>query len=182
MPLDKSLQFTPVETGNMTEVPPDLPAGHWNASITVKNGVKDGLAYMFVQFTAQEDLTGENGNYVGSSASKYIAFYPEADSRSKMSKQECKTMSEAWPDLPELDTSGLAEGDWSSLEPWVEALEAGQREIWTTVTEDKQGIARTKIFVAEPGKKLTRLTPAETEEEGEKPKAPAKKTNGKGKK
>ena len=178
MPLDKSLNFTPVETGKMTEIPPDLPAGHWEVSIKVKNNVSaDGIPRIFLEYTAQADLTGEHDEFVGASCSEMIGFYPASDGqRAKMSKIRVKAICEAWPDVPEPDTESLASGDWSSLEPFVEALEANQREIWTSLAKpDKNGIVRTNIHQTEPGKKL-QLAPQEPEEEEDKPSK--SKTNG----
>lgn len=185
MPLDleNSMNFTPVTTGDMSDIPADLPEGEWMATckVTNKPTSKDSFPMLILQFTAVEDLDGSNADKVGMSASDFITFFPEQHAGAKMGKLRVKSLCEGFKiDLP--DTTTLAEGTWDSLAPFVEELEGQQWHLWTTVYADKKtGEKRTQIHYSEPGKALKPAAPEEeeTEEapepEPEKP-AAAKKT------
>ena len=156
MPLDleKQMNFSPVETGDMTEVPPDLPVGHWTARCVVKPVVgkpeKGSYPGLILEWEATEDLKGGNESFVGASSSDYIGLYPAEDQRAKMQKVKTKQLCDGLNIAPP-DTSSLADGTLASLVPFVEELEGSLYQIWTTVETDKEGVSRTRIHYTAPG-------------------------------
>jgi hypothetical protein len=193
MPIDTNatLQMTPVDTGDMSEIPPDLPAGEWDGTIEVKASKtsKDSYPMLIIELTTTQAYGDGGENYVGARATEFCTFFPETHKASKMSKLRVKALCEAAGlDLP--DTSSLAEGSFSSLEPFVDALESNQIHFWTTTEADKKtGEVRTRIHFTQPGAKLGSIPAAAAEPELEEvappksaarvlPKATAAKTNG----
>lgn len=178
MPLttETELDFEPIDTGDMSEIPPDLPKGEWVGSCVVTPKVtQKGAPMLMLKWTAEEDNTGENADQVGNSAPDFLTFMGANDPNAKWSKMAVKALCEAYEiDLP--DTSSLKDGSFASLEPFVEALESTKRVFWTTVEKNrKDGTNQTKIHYTQPGKKL-KVEEGEGEED-EKPKAKAH-TNG----
>jgi hypothetical protein len=98
MPLDTSrvLELTPVVTGSMVEVPPDLPDGHWSGPCNVRDGIaEDGREKyfrLFLEWTATEDIAGTNPSSVGGSATHMVTFYPESHKNANMTKTEVKKL------------------------------------------------------------------------------------------
>ena len=188
MPLDLNtvIEMVPVDTGDMTDIPPDLPPGAWIGTITVKNtstkAKKEPM--LILNFTAEEALTDGNEDFAGAKAAVFLVFKSEHDPSSKFGKIEVKKLCDAY-DIEPPDSSSLLDGSFTSLQPFVEALEETKRPFWTTIDTDKTtGEKRTKIHYTEPGKKLKAVKREEEEEEEETPAAtpirkPAKAVAGK---
>jgi hypothetical protein len=172
--LDTVIEMVPVDTGDMTDIPPDMPAGAWIGTITVKNtSTKEKKQPMLIlNFTAEEALSDGNEDFTGSKAAVFLVFKPEHDPASKFGKIEIKKLCDAY-DIDPPDTSSLPDGNFTSLQPFVEALEDTKRPFWTTIETDKStGEKRTKIHYTEPGKKLKAVKRDDDEEEEEEDAAP----------
>ena len=171
MPIDTSavIEMAPVVTGDMGDIPPDLPEGEWDGTIeVVKAGPNSkGNAMLTLKFTPLQAYGDTDSEAVGRSTVDWYVFYPANHEQSKNSKRKIKALCEAAKiDLP--DTSSLEEGNFSSLVPFAEALEANQIHFFTSVQKDKNsGEAQTRIHFSKPGKKLE-AAPVEDEED-EKP-------------
>src|ERR1700690_764265 len=196
MPYDPNLtiEMTPVDSGDMSDIPPDLPVGAWLGPFTIKctktgeNAKNPNLPMLILEATAEEAETAGNEDYAGGKTADFFVVYPDKHAQSKNSKVKFKKLCEAY-ELGMPDTSSLAEDppNFSSMADWIEQVESESRRFFTTVTKDKSsGEKRTQLHYTEPGQKLQR---AETEEEetpapkakaapAKKTAAPAKKTNG----
>lgn len=143
-----------VNTGDMGEIPPDLPEGTWVGTFEVKQSKtsKDKFPMLILTITAEEAETDGNEEFVGRQVSDFLTFFPENHKASKMGKARAKEITDAY-ELPTLDASSLAENDWTSVVPWVEALEEGKKRFYTTVETDNRNPAlkRTKIYYLAPG-------------------------------
>jgi hypothetical protein len=185
MPLDleQTIEMTPVETGDMSEIPPDLPDGEWVGSFVCKashtSEAKGSYPMLVIDAIAEEANTEGNEDAVGAKATQMVCFFPANHSGAKMSKIRLKQLCEAY-EIDPPDTSSLAENPptWESLVPFVEALESQKRLFWTkNVPDKKTGENRTELFFMKPGSKVR--APAPDDDAPAKPaKTLAKKTNG----
>jgi len=182
MPLDKTVQCTPVETGNMSEIPPDAPEGAWVARATVKNesNKKSGFPQLVITWKLAEALTDGNEDFVGSKVREWHIFYPARHEHSRMGKIKFKALCEAAGlDIPTISSPF----DWADLADFVTELEATDVKLWTYLQTDKQtGEKRTQISFNPPGgaAAAARKSLADEDEEEEKP-AAAKKLGPNGK-
>jgi hypothetical protein len=185
MPYDPNhtIEMTPVDPGDLSDIPPDLPAGAWVGAITVKptatgDGSKDPKTPMLIiEASADECLTPGNENFIGGKTAAFIVIYPANHKNSRLAKTNLKKMTDAY-ELGSPDASSLSEDppNFSSMAEWIDAVETEARPFWTTTQEDrKTGEKRTILHFSEPGVKLER---ADLEEEESAPakKAPTKKS------
>jgi hypothetical protein len=144
------IQFTPVETGNMSEIPPDAPEGHWIASFRCKVAAtsKDKFPMVIIDARLEEALTEGNENHVGAKVSEFIVFFPANHNASKMSRVRLQAICGALKiDLPTF-TVIRSSGDLASF---TEAIETNKAQVWTKHEADKvTGEVRTKLLFTAP--------------------------------
>lgn len=146
MPLPVSvIDFTPVETGDLSEIPPDMPEGDWEGHciITCGKTEKDGYPMFRFEWHGDEPLTEGNEVYVGAKASEWIIFPPETLSWSRMQKQRIKALCEGL-DIALPDTSTFKDGSFESAGPFIEQVE-GQRWRFTTKHEKDKKDGSTRV-------------------------------------
>ena len=87
-----SVQFTPVETGDMSEIPPDAPAGEWEAVCKVRQGKtsKDSFPMLILEWKLTDAITDGNEDHVGAKVTDFVVFFPSTHAASKMSKIRLK--------------------------------------------------------------------------------------------
>jgi len=83
-----SIQFTPVEPGDMSEILPDAPAGEWVASFRTKlqPTSKDKYPMIIVDAKLEEALTPGNEFAVHKKVSDFIVFFPKDHNATKMAR------------------------------------------------------------------------------------------------
>jgi hypothetical protein len=170
------VQFQPIDTGDMNEIPPDLPPGEWTAKCSVKRAAttKDKYPMLVLEWKTTEDLTGDNEDQVGQRASDLITFFPSNHKATRIFRQRLKAMCDVLGvDVP--NGGSLAKGSWDDLEDFISALEGLSATIYTTVEARKDtGELVTKVRYTKPGGSLALQAAAVTEEEeDETPKKPA---------
>lgn len=173
MPLDleKQIEMVPVTTGDMSDIPPDMPDGHWRGAVEVTNGAgkpeKGSYPMLTIKWSGDEALSEGNEDKIGLSARSWIVIYPQGHANEKRFKQTVKEMADLYPDLPPFDTSSLSQDppSFESLGPWVEAFESETREFWTFNQKTNTGEMMTNIRFRQPGKKVEVASVEETEEE-----------------
>jgi hypothetical protein len=194
MPYDPNLviEMTQVDPGDLSDIPPDLPAGAWMGPLTIKctktgeNSKSPNMPMLIVEATAEECETPGNEDFAGGKTADFFTILPANHPNSKFGKIRFKQLCEAY-ELPMPDASSLAEDppNFSSMADWIEQVESEARRFYTTVDTDKRsGEKRTRLHFSEPGQKLARTTEEDDVPAAKKPAAktakaaPAKKTNG----
>ncbi len=173
-----TVQFTPVSTGDLKEIPPDLPAGAWTATCKVKRAATNANKHpmLILNWKTTEDLTGDNENAVGQSCTDFVVFSPSNSAGSRMGKIKFKAMCEALDIEIPASTKSLEKGSWDDLEDLISALDGCSATIYTSVTNRKDtGEATTNVKYTEPGASLKAKAAADDEDEDE-DEAPAKKS------
>lgn len=171
------VQFAPVNTGDMTEIPPDLPAGTWEATCSVKKAKtsKDSFPMLICEWKTTEALTDGNEDHVGGKVADFVVFYPQGHAASRMSKIRLKAMCEALgieiPSVTKLTS-------WDDLADFIAELDGIKTTIYTTVQERKDtGELVSKVQFTKPGGSLKAAAAGddddEDEEEDEAPKKKA---------
>jgi hypothetical protein len=144
------LQFTPVETGDMREIPPDAPEGHWIASFKTKVTAtsKDKFPMIIIDARLEEALTDGNENHVGSKVSEFVVFRPSNHNASKMSRIQLRAICAALKiDVPAITVIRSAE----DLAEFCAAIEENRAQVWTKHESDKiTGEVRTKLLFTAP--------------------------------
>jgi hypothetical protein len=144
------LQFTRVETGDMSEIPPDAPEGQWVASFKVKvaSTSKDKFPMLIVDAKLDEALTEGNENFVGSKVSEFLVFFPQTHNASKMSRIRLKAFCEGLKiDAPRLTAIEKA----SDFDAFINDIESNRGVVWTKHEKDKEtGEIRTKLLFTAP--------------------------------
>jgi hypothetical protein len=168
-----SVQFTPVETGDMSEIPPDAPAGEWEAVCRVRQAKtsKDSFPMLILEWKLTEALTDGNEDHVGAKVTDFLVFFPGTHAASKMSKIRLKKMCEALSiELP----SVAAIKSWDDIADFVKELEGLKAKIYTSVGERKDtGEMVTSVFYAPKGGVGVKAAGGDEDDEDEKP-APKK--------
>ena len=144
------IQFTRVETGNMSEIPPDAPEGQWVASFKVKvaKTQKDGYPMLIVDAHLEEALTEGNENHVGSKVSEFLVFFPNTHNAVKMSRLRLRDFCAALKiSLPAITAIEKA----SDFDDFIRDVESNKACVWTKHESDKQtGEVRTKLLFTAP--------------------------------
>lgn len=151
MPEEQDLEFSPISTGSMTEIPPDAPAGEWLAEAKVKPSKtqKDGRPMLIVEWTIRGACDPNLEEHVGKRVTDFIVFWDEKDKASRMAKVRMREMCVALK-LESPDTSSFEDGNWSSMRPFIEALEGGTHTIFTKVETSKAGEQRAVVSYTRP--------------------------------
>ena len=183
----KTLAFKKVKYDH-TDIPPDAPAGTWNASLKVKKSTSDRpsgkcpmlrLEWTLKEFAGEGDPSDEQEKALGTTVFDYWGFVPKGDKWEKGCKKKGRDiMKLAGIDLASLPTSY---GSWEDFDPIIEALD-GQTFTISTVVKDKNGEKSTEPRYRVSGETPPIRTAAEDDADDEdddepapvKPKAKAK--------
>lgn len=179
----QQVQFTPVDTGDMSDIPPDLPAGSWDAVCKVTRAAtsKDKYPMLKLEWKTTESHTDGNEDFVGKRCYDNVIF-PERTragyfrAQARRLKQLCDLLGLEVP-----STASLKKGSWSDLDDFIAELDGATARIHTYIEVDKEsGENRTQVRYTEPGASLAMRAASsddedddEDEEEEEKP-APKK--------
>lgn len=163
------LEFAPIDTGDLTEVPPDAPDGEWVASCTPKASLnKEGLPRIVLEWTLTEACTDGNEDFVGTSVTDwFLVFYPARHKNSKNGRRTLKAVCAAC----NIDVPVLASVTPEDIEALVQQLDGAKARIWTKNKAGADGEMRTSVFYQAPRGAVV----ADDSEEEEKPAAAAKK-------
>ena len=146
-----TVEFTPVDCGDMSEIPPDLPAGQWLAVCSVEKKVTNKDKYPMLKLTWKtvEALTDGNENYAGAKCFDWITFFPATHAATRMTRLRLKDMCAALKITIPATTSIQS---WEDLAGFIEELDGMQAHIWTTVEIRKDtGEEVTKVRYTAPG-------------------------------
>lgn len=160
------VQFAPVNTGDMTEIPPDLPAGGWEATCSVKKAKtsKDSFPMLILEWKTTEALTDGNEDFVGAKVADFLVFFPATHKASRMGKVRLKGMCEALGiEIPAITKIA----SWDDLGEFIAELDGLKSTIYTTVEERKDtGELVAKVRYTAPGGAL-KASAADDEDEDE---------------
>lgn len=142
------LEFTPLEMGNMAEIPPDAPDGKWIARIEVKKKLSaKGAPMLILENHLQEALTPGNENHVGKKVSRFLVIRGASDPHVKMFRADVKEIAEATGVSPSFEQFSR----WSDADDYVRGLEANLVTCWTKNKKDKEtGELRTEVSYRAP--------------------------------
>lgn len=170
------LEFAPIATGDLTEIPPDAPDGEWIAVCKPKPSLdKEGNPRIVLEWTLEEAVTDGNADFVGTSVTDwFLVFYParQAD-KSKRGRRQLRAVCDAC----EIEVPVLQSVTPQDIEELTQQLDGARARIWTRNKLDNKGEVRTGIFYRAPGGAVVEVE----EEEAPKPaaKKAASKKNGK---
>lgn len=146
-----SVQFTAIDVGDLSEIPPDLPAGAWQATSSVKKAAtsKDKYPMLIVEWKTTEALTDGNDDYVGGKVADFLTFFPSSHKASRMTKLRIKSLCDAL----EIEIPTVTKfKSWDDISEFIDSLDGLQTTIYTTVEADKQtGEQRSKVRYTAPG-------------------------------
>lgn len=169
------VSFQPVDCGDMSEIPPDLPKGAWTATCAVKKlaTAKDKYPMLALEWKTSEALTDGNEDFVGNRATDFVVFWPSAHKASRIAKQRFKTLCSALdlatPELP----NGIK--SWDDLGDFIAELDGLQATIYTSIETGKDGVQRTKVSYTAPGTTFSRIAAASGADDDEDEDKPAPK-------
>lgn len=137
--MSEEVQFTPVETGDMSNIPPDAPVGEWTASFSVKKKATkpEKGAYPMLEITAtlEQALTEGNEGSVGAKIREYLVFFPRTSPNFKMTGRRLKSMTERLGiPLPQTQTIQ----SWGDIEDFIRDIESTKGVVWTYHQVDKE--------------------------------------------
>lgn len=165
------LQFTRVETGDMSEIPPDAPEGQWVAAFKVKLAAtsKDKYPMLIVDAKLEEALTEGNEGHVGSKVSEFIVFFPATHNAAKMSRLRLRDFCAGLKiDLPRITSIERA----SDLDDFIGEIESNRAVVWTKHESDKTtGETRTKLLFTAPRGSVSNIVEDVSEEAAPKKRA-----------
>lgn len=163
------LEFAPIDTGDLTEIPPDAPDGEWVGSCNPKPGLnKEGFPRIALEWTLAESCTDGNEDFVGTTVTDYfLVFYPARHKNSKNGRRNLKAVCAAVG----IDVPVLTSVTPDDIEALAQQLDGAKARIWT---RNKQRGDENMTNVNYSAPRGSVVAEAETEEE-EKPK-PAKKS------
>ena len=101
------LEFAPIDTGDLTELPPDAPDGEWVAVLKPKAGLnKEGLPRIILEWTLEEACTDGNEDFVGGTVTDwFLVFYPARHKNSKNGRRNLRAVCDACEvEVPVLQT------------------------------------------------------------------------------
>lgn len=130
------VQFRAVKTGNMADIPPDLPRGEWIAVCKVKKAAtsKDSFPMLVLEWKTVEALTDGNESFVGKSVTDFLVFYPGDHKDCKMGRiklrEICGAFEVSLPSVTEVES-------WDDLGDFVRELEGLKGKIYTTIRQRK---------------------------------------------
>lgn len=173
------VDFQQVDCGDMSEIPPDLPAGEWTAVCAVKKSAtsKDKFPMLILEWKTLESNDDANEEFVGGRSSDFLVFYPASHRATRMQRQRMRTMCEALGlEVP----AATSIRTWDDLGEFIAELDGKKATIYTTVQTGKDGERRTRIEYRPQGASLASLRASaedsadEESDDGPKTKAPAK--------
>lgn len=177
----KQVEFTPVECGDMSEIPPDAPAGSWEGLCSVKKHktAKDGFPMLILEWTLEKAHEDENEAFVGARVTDFVTFFPSSHKGCRMSRTRLKELCAGLKiDPPAVATLKT----WDDISDFVDALDGCRAQLYTTVAPDKgTGEMRTSVrYQPPPGYSASGGGSGDDEEEEEAPPPTpkAKKTKG----
>ena len=134
----KVMDFKPVDYDRDT-LPPDAPAGKWEATCTVRKKPtnKDQYPMLILNYKLEETDDEENEHALGSEVADFLVFGPDTAKGSKQAKLRHRKVCEAFGvDLTVLPTGNLK--SWDDLQELIDALDKRRVIIYTSVKTDPE--------------------------------------------
>lgn len=158
------LQFSPVEVGDMSEIPPDAPEGQWVTSqkVTVRKSAA-GDPMLVIDFKLEEALTEGNEEFVGSKVTKFLVVRGANHQYVKMYRQDLADLCAGLKiDVPRFTTLRSA----SDFDEFIAEVEGNRGVAFTKHKKDKTtGEVRTEITFRAPRGSVTSIVSEDTAEE-----------------
>jgi hypothetical protein len=145
------IQFTPVEVGDMSEIPPDAPEGQWVTSQKAKFRLSNaGSPMLVIDFQLDEALTEGNEEFAGKrkKVTKFLVIRGANDPYVKMFRQDladiCEGLKISVPRFATLSSS-------ADFDEFIAEVESTKGVFWTRSKQDKKtGEVRTEITARAP--------------------------------
>jgi hypothetical protein len=155
------ISFQPIDF-DIEQLPPDAPAGAWQASATTKisKTSKDSFPMIIVDWELESAYDDENEQFVGARVSDFLVFFPEGHKASKMGKIRIRAVCDKLGITRSLIPMHIATSD--DLTEFCAAIDGQKTDIWTTIetTKDKQSgemVTRTAVKLKAPGSTASAL-------------------------
>ena len=168
------VEFTPVDTGNMSEIPPDAPAGGWEGLLAVKKSKtsKDGFPMLILEWRLTAADEDENESFVGAKVTDFLTFFPKTHPATRMQRQKmlelCNLLGVDVPDVTSIKS-------WADIQDFIDSLEGAKAHITTKVAPRKDtGAMSTSVYYS-AGKGRSVPPPPDSSEEEVAPRKTAKK-------
>lgn len=151
----ETVVFAPIDF-DIEQLPPDAPAGAWQASATTKisKTSKDSFPMIIVDWELESAYDDENEQFVGARVSDFLVFFPEGHKASKMGKIRIRGLCDKLGISRSLIPTHIATSD--DLTEFCAAIDGQKADIWTAVKteKDKQSgemVTRTSVLMKAPG-------------------------------
>src|SRR5882762_7902706 len=147
--MSNEIQFTPIELGDQSEIPPDAPEGQWVTSQRVKFQLSQkGSPMLVIDFKLEEALTEGNEFAVGSKVTKFLVIRGASDQYVKMYRQDLADLCEGLKIQVPRFTSAKSSADFSDF---INEVEGVKGTPWTKHKTDKvTSEVRTEISFRAP--------------------------------
>jgi ribosomal protein L12E/L44/L45/RPP1/RPP2 len=154
--MPETIAYAPIDY-DAENIPPDAPAGAWQATATAKASKtsKDSFPMVIVDWELETAYDEENEAFVGARVSDFITFFPETRAgASKMSKVRLKAFCDKLGISRTLIPKHIASSD--DLNDFIAAIDGQKADIWTVVekSENKDTgeiVERTSVRYKAPG-------------------------------
>jgi|SRR5579872_3221595 len=160
------LECSPVEFGDPNDIPPDAPAGEWQAtcvSVVFKPTKKDRTPMLELTWRLDTALTDGNEGAEGQRVRDWVVF-----SGKKMSKIKYRALCTAG-DIDPTVVSGRITGK-DSLASLIEALDGLKMKLWTfNTTDEETDEVRTNVRYTAPRDSAEAMSETEEEPASERP-------------
>jgi hypothetical protein len=151
MSTEKVVEFTPIETGNMSEIPPDAPEGGWTGLLAVKKGAtaKDSFPMLILEWQLVSANEDENEDAVGGKLADFLCFFPERHKGAGMARQKLRDLCLSLKvDVP--STTSIK--SWADIQDFIDEIDGQRAPIYTRHKVDKKtGQLRTEVAYTPPG-------------------------------
>lgn len=141
----QELQFSPVETGNLSEIPPDAPPGEWVAACNVKITAtqKDNAPMLVLEYRLEECLTPENSEFpLPTRVTRFLVIRGANHQYVKMFRQDLAAIC-AGHGIPVPNLTRIASS--ADLQPFADELMANRLVVKTVNKTEKTGEVRTNV-------------------------------------
>ena len=131
-----TLEFTPVDIGDFATIPPELPAGEWEAKCSASFALtkKDQKPMVVLEWSLTTALTEGNEAYEGSKLKDYIVFAAKTAPHYRFAAKALATMCAALGVTPPRGVISSA----VDFDSFIEELNGMQAVVWTRHAQNKQ--------------------------------------------
>jgi hypothetical protein len=158
---DVTVEFTPIENFNASDIPPEAPDGQWTAlfSVTKRSATQDkgdGMRFpmlsLDIKLESAED--SENAYAEGTHLKDWLVVYPSGlggkyTQLERMGKERLDALGKALGFDPASVISGNI-STFADLDGLVAAIDGNRASVWTSAKTERSGEKKTRVYYSAP--------------------------------